>query len=103
MPDEAKFAKHREVGFRITEACAFCIHGHFSGDYFGECRKHLYGHGKHTGPPRGISVHLYGTCGDWEEDTHSTGSHGLRYSSFREFLPGGEPQELPPSKGKKQR
>ena len=103
MPDANKFAKLREVGYTIPGTCRFCTHGWFGGDYFGRCEKHTYEHGKHTGEHRGISIHQCGTCPDWEGDSHGATALGIKYTAFEEFLPGGTPQELPPSKGKKQK
>jgi len=65
MPDAAKFEKLRMIKYRIHLTCGICEHGHFrDGAPFGECRKHKYVHGKHTGQPRGVSVHRSGACDD---------------------------------------
>ena len=63
MPDENKFSKLREIGYTIPVTCDLCDHGEFStSGGWGTCGLHLYGHLKHTGPVRGVSIHRTGTC-----------------------------------------
>jgi hypothetical protein len=68
MPDANKFKKLREIGYTIPITCKFCVHGHFKNPTlpWGTCKKHQYKHLKHTGPPRGVSIHAVGTCQDAE-------------------------------------
>lgn len=103
MPDENKFAKLREVGYKIPGLCAFCQCGDFTktGATWGTCSKHLYEHGKHTGEARGVSIHFLGSCPSFVEDPQKMARQGL--GAHEEFLPGRVPQELPPSQGKKQK
>ncbi len=100
MPDESKFAALQAAGYRIPGTCLLCKHSNFAPtQQWGTCNRHLYGHGKHTGAPRGCSIVSAGSCPDFvvcSEKTLGLGAHS-------EFLPGGAPQELPPSKGKKPR
>jgi hypothetical protein len=65
MPDDNKFEKLSEVGFRIPISCGLCIHGQFVGSSeWGECGKHRYQHKKHDNPEdgRGVSIVRAGTC-----------------------------------------
>ena len=66
MPDDNKFEKLREVGYRIPGLCGYCKHGEFNlkGDGWGTCGLHRYVHLKHDNPEggRGVSVHVTGTC-----------------------------------------
>jgi len=85
MPDENKFQKLREIGYRVTVTCAFCVHGHFQWTgAWGECRKHRYYHQKHDNPPegRGVSVLLSGTCPDAQLDS----AWESQFGAHSEFL-----------------
>jgi len=64
MPDPAKFEKLREIGYRIPVTCGTCDDGQFATAQalWGTCGRHLYQHGKHTGPARGVSVYRHGFC-----------------------------------------
>ena len=65
MPDENKFKKLRDMGYTIKPTCQFCVHSNFGpGCSFGTCGLHKYEHKKHSGAPRGVSIHKSGTCGD---------------------------------------
>ena len=71
MPDENKFEKLRDVGFRVTVTCAICTYGCFQGtSLWGECWKHRYYHKKHSNQTegRGVSIFSSGTCPDAELD-----------------------------------
>lgn len=72
MPDENKFAKLREVHYRIPITCGMCVHGPEKGEEWGECQKHRYHHKKHDNPARGrgVSVHALGTCDEPELRTN---------------------------------
>tara|TARA_Y100000310_G_scaffold31417_1_gene29804 strand:- start:9971 stop:10288 length:318 start_codon:yes stop_codon:yes gene_type:complete len=102
MPDEDKFKKLREVGYSIGGHCDFCKHSDFcSGQLWGKCGLHTYAHGKHTGDLRGVSIVRIGTCPQFEENATKLSWLGL--GAHSEFLPGRVAQELPASKGKKQK
>ena len=102
MPDESKFTALREAGYQIKATCLFCVHGKFPhGSLWGECQRHQYEHGKHTGGSRNASVLGLGSCPQFEEDTVKVAVLGL--GAHTEFLPGRTPKELPKSRGKKQR
>jgi hypothetical protein len=81
MPDDNKFEKLREVGYRIPVFCGLCLHGKFRSNMWGTCSKHTYMHLKHHNPEggRGVSILRSGTCGSAEADpakSHRTlGSH----------------------------
>ena len=62
MPDESKFQKLREIGYRIPNLCATCKFARFSGKFWGLCLKNKYLHEKHTGPERPVSIVKLGTC-----------------------------------------
>jgi len=67
VPDENKFQKLREIGYRIPVTCSMCTHGYFTrGKDFGSCTRHRYHHLKHDNPEEGrpVSVHRSGTCED---------------------------------------
>lgn len=91
MPDENKFRKLREIGYRIPVTCALCIHfetpiGPVVGRW-GTCRKHRYRHKKHDSPDegRGVSCIAGGSCPDAELDE----SKVVLLGAHREFLDGG--------------
>jgi len=61
--DENKKRRLVELLYRIRPCCGLCKHGSFRpGQYFGMCGKNTYEHGKHTGPPRQLSISRYGVC-----------------------------------------
>lgn len=71
MPDVNKFSKLREVNYTVKPCCGLCIHGRFEnsgrgpdGNSWGTCALHAYAHLKHTGPARGVSIHVFGSCQD---------------------------------------
>lgn len=68
MPDENKFKKLREVGYTIPNLCGLCKHAKWGGGDWGECAVHEYEHLKHSGSPRGISIHKFGSCEEFEEN-----------------------------------
>ena len=85
MPDEAKFAKLREIKYRIHLTCDMCEHSRFTrGAAFGECLRHRYVHGKHTGGKRGVSVHRSGVC----DDVSMTLTEALMLGAHKEFVQG---------------
>jgi len=97
MPDENKFAKLREIDYRVRPCCRACIHyGWEKGgtvesarsiisSYWRRCGKHTYQHKKHSGGPHHISVHAYGCCEkDFEENPAMP--LALVWESFIEFL-----------------
>lgn len=86
MPDENKFEKLRQIGYRVPTTCGLCVMGEFpsKGSPWGTCGLHAYEHKKHANPDagRGVSVHASGTCPDAEADTARTAGLG----AHREFL-----------------
>lgn len=76
MPDENKFQKLREIGYRIPVTCGMCVHFETPMgpvvERWGACRKHRYQHKKHDSPDegRGVSCVAGGTCGDAVLDPH---------------------------------
>lgn len=64
MPDDNKFKKLREIGYRIPQLCCYCTHGIFGTSGWGTCEVHRYDHQKHDNPEggRGVSIHSTGTC-----------------------------------------
>jgi hypothetical protein len=78
--DANKLTKLREIGFEIRDVCATCEHGNFGGcsPHYGTCRKHVYVHSKHTGPPRRLSVRYDGHCDDYRRHVALT----LDWSEF---------------------
>jgi len=88
MPDPNKFKRLRQIGYTIPSTCGFCVHGMFGpGAHFGTCAVHEYEHGKHTGPPRQLSIYLGGRCSVFEQDLSKTGVLG----AFAEFFEGESP------------
>lgn len=80
MPDDNKFAKLREVGYRIPATCATCIHGQFPGNTaWGTCALHRYFHKKHANPEsgRGVSIRADGTCPNHQVDEQKKALLGL--------------------------
>ena len=70
MPDDNKFEKLREIGYRIPVTCGTCKFGQFGShkSWWGTCQKHTYMHKKHDNPEggRGISIVRGGTCSEGE-------------------------------------
>jgi hypothetical protein len=86
VPDANKFDVLRQVGYSIPINCGTCAHGQFKQPRpFGTCAHHQYEHGKHTGPERGVSVHVDGTCPDAARDPAKVASKG--YGAHEEFVP----------------
>lgn len=85
MPDANKVKKFQETGYSIPVCCGLCVFRNFQSDTanWGTCKKHLYKHLKHTGAPRGISIHRFGRCDDAELD-QSAMSHLGPYSWLAE-------------------
>ena len=80
MPDENKFEKLRQIGYRVPVTCGLCTMGEFpsKGSPWGTCALHGYAHKKHANPDqgRGVSVHASGTCPDGEADAAKTATLG---------------------------
>ena len=86
MPDAAKFDRLQKVGFRIQECCRFCQSGCFSnGNVWGTCSEHSYIHGKHTGPPRQVSIHIIGWCPSFTRSPSKVAT--ARLGAYEELLP----------------
>jgi len=92
MPDDNKFQKLREIGYRIPALCGYCTHGQFKSksDGWGTCGLHKYEHKKHDNPEegRGVSIHVTGTCPSFEVDYGRLGRSGL--GAHMEFFNGGQ-------------
>lgn len=89
MPDDNKFDKLREVGYRIPGLCGYCRHGEFSGPTeWGICAEHRYEHKKHDNPPggRGVSIHVTGSCPKFKVEYARLGRAGL--GAHMEFFDG---------------
>ena len=92
MPDDNKFEKLRSVGYGIPGVCRVCQHGQF-GDKteWGTCAKHKYEHRKHANPDsgRGVSIHVMGTCPEFETDPVRLGKVALgAHLEFFDAKPG---------------
>lgn len=78
--DQNKRLKLVEVGYRINPSCGTCSFGSFARTLdFGECRRHLYEHAKHVGPPRFLSVHRAGSCTSFKQGSM------IRLGAYVEF------------------
>jgi hypothetical protein len=90
MPDDNKFQKLRTVGYSIPGLCIYCKHSKFDGpkadDGWGTCSLHQYQHLKHDNPTagRGVSIHVTGTCPNFEWDEARVAKSGL--GAHLEFL-----------------
>jgi hypothetical protein len=52
-----------EIGYRVLPTCGRCFHGDIApGSEWGTCAVQTYGHLKHTGLPRALSITRSGTC-----------------------------------------
>jgi len=89
MPDDNKFAKLREAGYRIPGLCGYCKFGQFTRSEWGTCGTHRYEHKKHDNPKggRGVSIHVTGTCSAFEVDHARLAASGL--GAHMEFFDGG--------------
>ena len=79
MPDANKFQKLQEVGYTIPVTCGHCIHRDFRHNPradWGKCQHVMYQHLKHTGPPRGVSIHRAGRCKHATLDPTLVGTFG---------------------------
>ena len=94
MPDDNKFEKLRECGYRIQGVCGYCVQGRFHANHngratWGTCAKHTYEHQKHDNPEggRGVSIHFSGTCDTFKADRVLVMMAGL--GAHLEFFDGG--------------
>ena len=87
MPDPAKFARLREIGYS-ARACGNCVHGPDAAAW-GECRLHRYEHERQSNPEggRGVSVHVLGRCLSWEGHRRRVAALGAHV----EFAEGPDP------------
>lgn len=86
MPDDNKFQKLRDIGYRVTKTCQFCVYRDFpSTSIWGKCKKHRYEHLKHDNPDEGhgVSILLSGTCPDVRLDPGWV----RQFGPHQEFLP----------------
>lgn len=91
MPDENKFAKLREIGYRIPTLCGFCIYSDFANTTgWGTCKLHRYEHEKHDNPVggRGVSIHATGQCPKFAMDYDALAKTGL--GAHMEFFDDGQ-------------
>jgi hypothetical protein len=77
--DENKLRILRKVGYRFPPTCGRCKHGIFPQNQWGTCGIHKYEHQKHTGPARALSIHMLGSCPQFE-------SQGVSLGAYQEFL-----------------
>lgn len=82
--DKRKLAVLRSVAYTFGQTCGLCAFVRPGKDgLWGTCTMHEYQHGKHTGPPREVSVSMFGGCATFQpkEDLEE------RLGGFAEFLP----------------
>ena len=60
--DKNKLKRLEEVGYKINDCCAICIHGEFPNNDFGTCKKYTYKHQKHSLSERQLSICKTGVC-----------------------------------------
>lgn len=60
--DENKRKKLHDIGFKVLNNCGLCTHGTFPNNDWGTCAITTYDHLKHTGDPRELSIHRFGSC-----------------------------------------
>jgi hypothetical protein len=64
--DTNKLNKLKEVGYRLQDCCATCVHSLFDIGIqysdFGTCKIHEYEHQKHSDQKRKLSINKYGKC-----------------------------------------
>lgn len=66
--DANKVEKLKEIGYEIRPACGTCDWATFrDGSDFGSCGLHTYNHLKHDDDGMDLSVHLFGSCSEYEE------------------------------------
>ena len=70
--DDNKLNKLRDIRYTMRQCCGTCKHRHFEfRAEWGTCNLFTYEHKKHTGEPRNLSIHMYGTCYEYEmENLH---------------------------------
>lgn len=78
--DNNKLKKLREIKYAILRCCGMCEHGKWNqvrtpNGPWGTCALHTYEHLKHSGPPRQMSIHQFGSCDDWTQASdHNIGA-----------------------------
>lgn len=89
MPDDNKFGKLRAIGYSIPGLCGYCKHSKWApAQSWGTCNLHTYQHLKHDNPNegRGISIHITGTCPQFERAPNRIVLSGL--GAHQEFFQG---------------
>lgn len=82
--DKRKLKVLRESGYVFGQTCGLCTFVRPGKDgQWGTCTIHTYEHAKHSGPPREMSVSLFGGCSAFQpkDDIDE------RLGGFAEFLP----------------
>jgi hypothetical protein len=80
--DSTKLKVLQALPYRILPVCGLCKHGWFPKNDWGTCERNTYPHEKHSGPPRQLSIHKFGSC--WKFSRKDNLSY---LSGFREFGP----------------
>ena len=86
--DENKRIKLLNIDYHVRPCCAMCRHAEFKPgrlgirwlQRWGSCQLHEYKHLKHTGPPKKLSINLFGHCHDFSLNKDSLaelGNYGL--------------------------
>lgn len=79
-----KRKKLLDISYSIPLCCGLCSNGIFvKGNDFGTCSIYQYEHLKHTGKPRQLSVHKFGSCLKAHPDKERI--HSL-LGKFEEFI-----------------
>lgn len=82
--DKRKLRVLREIGYTFPATCGLCAFVRPGQDgQWGTCTVHEYEHAKHSGPPRELSVNLFGSC----ESFQPKDDLAERLQGFAEFLP----------------
>jgi hypothetical protein len=65
--DNNKLDKLRDIRYTVRKCCGTCNNACFEfRAEWGTCKIHEYIHKKHTGKPRHLSIHMYGSCGSYD-------------------------------------
>jgi hypothetical protein len=83
--DKNKLVALNAVNFKVLEVCYLCDHSNIKdGSSYGTCNINEYEHLKHTSKERKASIHLCGTCDNFEFDK----SKEMYLGSFCQFVKG---------------
>lgn len=65
--DNNKLKVLQDINYEIQKVCGNCKHsGIYGAAQYGTCKKKTYEHLKHIGPPRQLSIHVFGSCNSHE-------------------------------------